>query len=119
MNNPKEKIYYNPRCSKCRQAMKLLKDRGVEPEVIEYMKDTPSVDVLDSICSNLGIEPQLLIRTKENRFRELGLSVNDPLKRSEWLQILVDNPILIERPIFVSGNKVVIGRPPERVIELL
>ena len=119
MANSTERIYYNPRCSKCRLTMEILKDHGVEPEVIEYLEDPPDAQELDSICTALGIEPQLLIRTKEKAFNDLGLSINDVRPREEWLRILAGHPILIERPVFVSGNKAVIGRPPERVIDLL
>tara|TARA_B100000586_G_C19767521_1_gene284536 strand:- start:3 stop:305 length:303 start_codon:yes stop_codon:yes gene_type:complete len=99
--------------------MKILQDRGIESEVVEYLKDSPTPSELDALCKMLGVEPQQIIRIKEKRFQELGLSLNDPLSRDQWLKILAENPILIERPIFVTGDKAVIGRPPERVLDLL
>ena len=99
--------------------MKILQDRGIESEVVEYLKDSPTPSKLDALCKMLGVEPQQIIRTKEKRFQELGLSLNDPLSRDQWLKILAENPILIERPIFVTGDKAVIGRPPARVLDLL
>ncbi|MBH55082.1 MAG: arsenate reductase (glutaredoxin) [Opitutaceae bacterium] len=119
MKSTNDKLYYNPRCSKCRAAKKILQDHGVEAEVIEYLKAAPSVATLDVLCTTLGIEPQQLIRNKEPRFQELGLSLNDPLSRDEWLTIISENPILLERPIYVSGKNAVIGRPPKKVMDML
>ena len=119
MNTSQEKLYHNPRCSKCRATMQILQDRGVDSEVVEYLKEVPTTSELDVLCNMLGLEPQQIIRSKETRFKELGLSLNDPLSREQWLKIISENPILIERPIFVKGDKAVIGRPPERVLELL
>jgi arsenate reductase (glutaredoxin) len=119
MTEPFHQLYHNPRCSKSRATNRILEDQGVAYEVIEYLKDTPSPAELDELCKKLGVEPQQIIRNKEKRFKELGLSVKDPLSRNQWLKILSDNPILIERPIFVMGDKAVIGRPPENVLDLL
>ncbi|MCB1121309.1 MAG: arsenate reductase (glutaredoxin) [Verrucomicrobiae bacterium] len=113
------RLYYNPRCSKCRTARKILEDHESEIEVVEYLKHPPTPSELDAICNLLGIEPAQLVRTKETRFKELGLSLDDPHTRKEWLKILSDNPVLIERPILVKDGKAVIGRPPERIIDLL
>ena len=99
--------------------MKILQDRGVASDVIEYLKEAPTPAELDNLCKKLGVEPQQIIRSKEKCFQELGLSLGDPLSRDQWLGILSENPILIERPIFVMGNKAVVGRPPERVMDLL
>ena len=112
-------IYHNPRCSKSRQTLALLRENGVEPAVVEYLKVPPSVGELVEICSKLGKEPPEWIRTGESIFKELGLSRNDERSREEWLKILVENPILIERPIVVHGGEAVLGRPPENVLELL
>ena len=119
MKPSQHKLYYNPRCSKCRATMKILQDRGQKPEVVEYLNEVPTPSELDALCKKLGLKPQQIIRTKEKRFRELGLSLDDPLNRKQWLKILAENPILIERPIYVAGNKAVIGRPPENVLDLL
>ena len=93
------RIYHNPRCSKSRESLRLLEERDLQPEVIEYLRAPPSVEELGRICARLGVEPIEIIRTKEKRFKELGLSVGDERSRQEWLQILHDNPVLIERPI--------------------
>ena len=110
-------IYHNPRCSKSRQTKALLGER--ELDVVEYLKDPPSVEELDRLSKALGVEPLEITRTKEPTFRELGLSESDERSRSEWLQLLHENPILIERPIVVHGGKVAIGRPPENVLRIL
>ena len=113
------KLYHNPRCSKSRATKQILEDRGIDPEVIEYLQDAPTLSELDDLCKKLGLEPQQIIRSKEKRFKELGLSLKDPRTREEWLKVLSENPMLIERPIFLKGNRAVIGRPPENVLELL
>ncbi|NET38567.1 MAG: arsenate reductase (glutaredoxin) [Cyanothece sp. SIO1E1] len=112
-------LFHNPRCSKSRATKQILEDRSIETAVIEYLKEPPSPDDLDALCDKLGVEPQEIIRSKEKRFKELGLSLKDERPRTEWLKILSENPILIERPIFVKGNQAVIGRPPENVMALL
>lgn len=112
------KIYHNPRCSKSRTTLQLIRDAGVEPEVVEYLKTPPSAKELDAILKMLGIEPRDLMRKGEPLYKELGLA-DRKLTRREALQILVDNPSLIERPIVVEGNRAVVGRPPENVTSLL
>ena len=112
------KIYHNPRCTKSRQTLALIREAGVEPEVIEYLKDPPSAAELDRILKMLGIEPQALMRKGEKRYKELGLG-RKPLSRKEAIRILAENPVLIERPIVVQGQTAVLGRPPENVSALL
>lgn len=112
-------IYHNPRCSKSRQTLKLLQERGVEPEIIEYLKYPPSVERLGVLCTLLGLEPLGIMRVKEARFRELGLSKTDDRPRRDWLELMHNNPILMERPIVVKGEKAALGRPPEAVEEIL
>jgi arsenate reductase len=113
------KIYHNPRCSKSRETLALLTERGQKPEVIEYLKTPPSVAELDQICQWLNLEPTALIRSKEDQFKALGLSLKDQRSRQEWLELLVDNPALLERPIVVKDGKAALGRPPENVLALL
>jgi len=113
------RIYHNPRCSKSRQALQLLRDAGVEPEVVEYLKTPPSATELDALCAALGCEPQAILRFGEDRAKELGLKAGDARKRDEWLRLLADNPVLIERPIAVDGRRAVLARPPEQVLSLL
>ena len=112
------KIYHNPRCSKSRQTLALIRDAGVEPEVIEYLENPPSVSELDHILNLLDLEPRDLMRTKEAVYKELGLA-NRNLSREEAIQLLVEHPKLIERPIVTTENKAIIGRPPENVSEML
>jgi arsenate reductase len=111
-------IYHNPRCSKSRAALKLLVDRGIEPEVIEYLKTPPDRKTLERLLKRLGMEPRELMRQNEAAYAEAGLA--DPaLAREALLDALIAHPILIERPIVVADGKAVIGRPPERVLEVL
>jgi len=97
----------------------MLEDININLDVIEYLKDTPGMDELDYICRLLGVEPQLIIRVNEKLFAELGLSLNDKRTRKQWLQILRDNPRLIERPIVIYNNRAIIGRPPERIYDII
>jgi arsenate reductase len=111
-------IYHNPRCSKSRRALQLLRDRGVEPEVIEYLKTPPDAAALRGLLDLLGLEPRDLMRKKEKEYREMGL--DDPgLTREALIAAMVAHPRLIERPIVVKDGRAVLGRPPERVIDLL
>ena len=112
-------IYYNPRCSKCRQTLALLEARGIKLDAIEYLQTPPSVEELDAICRLLGVEPRQLIRTGEPRFAELGLTLTDHRPRAEWLKLMVENPVLIERPIVLYKDRAVVGRPPEAVLRIL
>ena len=111
-------IYHNPRCSKSRQTLQLLRDRGIEPQVVEYLKTPPSSDELDAVLAKLGIEPRALIRTKEAAYREAGM-VDDGLSRRALIDLMVANPIVIERPIVVNGARAALGRPPESVLSIL
>jgi arsenate reductase len=115
----KTTIYHNPRCSTSRRTLAILKERGVDLDVVRYLEDPPSAAELDSLCRKLGIEPVRLMRTKEKRFAELGLSVKDDRPRKEWLTLMAENPILIERPVVVRRGKAAIGRPPESGLEIL
>ena len=111
-------IYHNPRCSKSRQTLQLLKDNGVDPEIVEYLKDVPSADVIDDLLQKLKLEPRELMRKKEAPYKEQDLA-DESLNRQALIQAMVDNPVLIERPIVVNGKKAAIGRPPENVLEIL
>ena len=111
------KIYHNPRCSKSRQTLNLIKEKGVEVEIIEYLKVIPSEKELSSIIKLLGIKPEKLLRKGEVDYKEnfKGKILSD----EEWISAMVQYPKLIERPIVVSDNKAVLGRPPENVFDLL
>ena len=111
-------IYHNPRCSKSRQTLQLLRDNGVEPQIIEYLKTPPDAATLDGLLSGLGMQPRELMRRKEAPYAELRLK-DESLDRAALIAAMVENPILIERPIVVSGDRVALGRPPESVLEIL
>ena len=110
-------IYFNPACSKCRSALALLDERGIDPEVVRYLDVAPTPTDLERLMHLLGIEdPRSMLRTGETVYKELQL---DGATRAELLDAASAHPILLERPIFVRGDKAVIGRPPERVLELI
>ncbi|MAD46410.1 MAG: arsenate reductase (glutaredoxin) [Oceanospirillaceae bacterium] len=111
-------IYHNPRCSKSRQTLALLQEKGVEPRVIEYLKDTPSATELKSVINKLGISPRELLRSKEAEYKEAGLD-DASLSDDAVIRAMVQYPKLIERPIVVNGDQARIGRPPEQVLEIL
>ena len=111
-------IYHNPRCSKSRQTLQLLQDRGIEPEIVEYLKTPPSADELDAVLAKLGIEPRALMRTKEAAYRDAGMA-DEGLSRRALIDLMVANPIVIERPIVVNGTRAALGRPPESVLSIL
>lgn len=111
-------LYHNPRCSKSRGALALLQERGVSPRVVAYLDTPPDVEELHALVAMLGIPARELLRTGEPEYVELGLA--DPAKTDEQLlAAMAAHPRLIERPVFVHGDRAVIGRPPERVLELL
>lgn len=112
-------IYHNPRCSKSRQTLEIIRSRGHEPQVVHYLEDRPSFAELKKLASKLGLEARAFLRHKEARMGELGLSLKDDRKNDDWLKIMAENPVLIERPIVVMGDRAVLGRPPEKVLELL
>jgi len=111
------RIYHNPRCSTSRQTLEIIRKAGVEPEVIEYLNDVPSEKELTELVKMLGISPEELIRKGEDDYKERfkGKELTD----AEWISAMVAYPKLIERPIVVKNGKAVLGRPPEKVLELL
>lgn len=112
------KIYHNPRCSKSRQTLALLREKGIEPEVVEYLKSPPSLKTLSALLAQLGLEPRKLMRRGEAIYKELKL--DDPaLSDDALIAAMAENPILIERPIVSSGTKAALGRPPEAVLSIL
>jgi arsenate reductase len=110
-------LYHNPRCSKSRAALALLREKGVEPEVVLYLETPPSREQLATLVGQLGIAPHDLIRTGEDVYKSeyKGRDLDD----AGWLDALTAHPKLIERPIAVRGTRAVIGRPPENVLALL
>ena len=118
MMSEKVQIFYNPKCSKCRLTMDILNRQGVETSVVEYLNTPPDKAELKHVLDLLGIEPRELMRKHEAPYKEKNLA--DPeLSREQLIQAMIDNPILIERPIVIKGNKATIGRPPEKVLDIL
>ena len=111
-------IYHNPRCSKSRATLQLLEARGLKPKIVDYLASPPSSAELGAILKKLGLRPRDLLRKSEQRYAELGLN-DRQLDDEALIALMVENPILIERPIVVAGNKAAIGRPPENVLEIL
>ena len=111
------KIYHNPRCGKSREGLHILENSGKEFEIIKYLEEIPSKEELESILQKLGIEPIVLVRQKEKVWIENFKGKN--LSADEILEAMISNPILIERPIVINGNKAIIGRPPQDIETIL
>lgn len=111
-------IYHNPRCSKSRQTLGLLTERGIEPEIVLYLENTPSADDIKSLLGKLGISARELVRKGEDAYKEHNLN-NQDLTDDQIIQAMVNSPKLIERPIVVNGNNAVLGRPPENVLDII
>ncbi|HET8859224.1 arsenate reductase (glutaredoxin) [Marivirga sp.] len=111
------KFYHNPKCGKSREALKLLQEKGIEPQIIEYLKEIPSHAELDDVIRKLNISAEELLRKNESIFKEMYKGKK--LSQSQWIEAMIAEPKLIERPIFINGNKAVVGRPPEKVLEII
>ncbi len=111
-------IYHNPKCSKSRETLALLRAQGVESKVVLYLETPPDVETLDRILKLLKMEPRTLMRKKEEEYRTLGIDGGSQ-SRGELLRFMVEHPILIERPIVVKGDRAALGRPPEEVLKIL
>ena len=111
-------IYHNSRCSKSRQTLALLEEKGIEPEIVEYLKTSPDTSTVKNLLSMLNLSPRELMRKGEAIFKENNLA-DDRLSDDQLISAMVENPILIERPIVVSNGKAAIGRPPESVLDIL
>ena len=109
---------HNPRCSKSRAALELLQARGLQPHVVRYLETPPSASELKSLLGKLGISARDLLRSGEDEYKTLGLS-DANLSEAQLIEAMAKHPKLIERPILIAGDKAVIGRPPEKVLELL
>lgn len=112
-------MYHNPKCSKCRATLILLQEKGIEPELILYLETAPSAAALEEVLKKLDKGPKDIIRFNEEVAKELGISPADERPNPEWLKIISGNPKLLERPIVINGDRAAIGRPPERVLEIL
>ena len=111
-------IYHNPRCSKSRATLALLEENGVTPEIVEYLETPPSKAELSTILDRLGMQPRELIRKKEELYKALNLA-DESLDRDALIDAMIENPILIERPVVVNEGKYALGRPPENVLRIL
>jgi arsenate reductase len=112
-------LYHNPRCSKSRQTLALLEDKGIQPTIVLYLKDTPNKATLKKLIKQLQFSSARdLMRKKEVAYREFALD-DESLSEDELLDAMIENPILIERPIACDGHRARIGRPPETGLELL
>lgn len=112
------RLYHNPRCSKSRGALELLQARGLNPQVVRYLETPPSVAELEALLAALGLTARQLLRSGEEEYAQLNLG--DPtLDEQQLIEAMARHPRLIERPILVAGDRAVIGRPPERVLELI
>jgi len=111
-------IYHNPRCSKSRQTLELLQENNISPEIILYHENTPSKEELKDVLRKLGMRARELLRKGEDAYKELGLQ-DESLSEEEIIDAMLASPKLIERPIVVAGNRAILGRPPENVLNLI
>ncbi|MDN5451390.1 MAG: arsenate reductase (glutaredoxin) [Enterobacterales bacterium] len=112
-------IYHNPRCSKSRETLALIKEQGIEPTIIQYLETPPDAATLKTLLKDLGFtSARQLMRHKEDLYKELNLA-DESLTEDQLIDAMINNPKLIERPIVVKGKKARIGRPPEQVLEIL
>jgi len=111
------KIYHNPRCSKSRQTLQLIKDAGADVEIVEYLKTIPNKEELEMILMKLNLKPIDIVRKGEAVYKEKFKNSN--FNDDEWIKIMIEYPKLIERPIVIKGNKAILGRPPENVLDLI
>jgi arsenate reductase len=111
-------VFHNPSCSKSRGALQILADEGIESDVVEYLKAPPDRATLERIVDSIGVEPSALVR-KDKRFEELGLDPADFATRDQVVALLLEHPELMERPVVFVGERAVIARPSEKVLDLL
>ena len=111
-------IFHNPRCSKSRQTLRLIQEKNIDINIIEYLKTPPDISQLKQILKQLGYEPRQLMRKSEQIYKDLDLG-NENKTTEDLVIAMAQNPILIERPIVLSGEKAAIGRPPESVLNIL
>ena len=110
-------VLYNPRCSKCRDACEILENSGEEIELIKYLEKPPTKPQLKKILKLLGIKAEELLRKKEELY--IKKFSKKKFSNDEWIDVMIKNPILIERPVIINGKKAIIGRPPEKVLEII
>jgi arsenate reductase len=111
-------IWHNPRCSKSRETLQLLRNHGVEPDIRLYLDNAPSTDDINLVLERTGMEPRQLMRRKEPEYRVLGLS-NPSMSHDELVAAMQKNPRLIERPVVLHNGRAAVGRPPENILAIL
>lgn len=111
-------IWHNPRCSTSRRVLEMIRNKGIEPHVVEYLKTPPSAAELKAVLAKLGIGARDLLRKKELDYRKRGLD-DDKVTDAAAIRAMTENPVLIERPVVLAGRRAVLARPPERVFEVL
>ena len=111
------KIWHNPRCSKSRETLEIVQNNGIEPDVVEYLKNPPTATELKATLKLLGMKAEDLVRKSEELYKERYQGKQ--LTEAQWIKVLAANPVLIERPVVIIGKKALIGRPPENVLKLL
>jgi len=110
-------IWHNPRCSKSRQTLQILEDKNIDADIVKYLETTPDAKSIKDVLQKLGISARELMRTKEDEYKSLGLK--DETNEDKLIEAMASHPKLIERPIVIKGDKAVLGRPPEKVLELI
>lgn len=111
-------IWHNPRCSKSRQTLELLKEKGIEPEVFLYLEEKPNAQQIETVLKQLGITPRELLRNSEDAYKEQNLK-DKTLGDDVLIQAMVSEPKLIQRPIVINGEQAKLGRPPEQALEIV
>jgi len=118
MSNEKAVIYHNPKCSKSRETLQILQDHEIEMEIIDYLEDPPTPQELGRIIEMLGVSARDLMRSTEPVYKDADLD-DDSLSDDDIIEAICEYPALLQRPIVISGNKAIIGRPPARVLEII
>ena len=118
MSNDKVVIYHNPKCSKSRETLQILQDNNIKPEIIDYLEDPPTTQKLKEIIAMLAVSARDLVRSGESEYKDAGLD-DDRLSDNDIIEAICQNPVLLQRPIVISNNRAIIGRPPGRVLEII
>lgn len=118
MNDAKLTIYHNPGCSKSRETLDILTNNNRAPEIVEYLSEPPTKEILEDIIKLLKISPAELVRTGEPAYEQAGFNI-DSMNDDEIIEAICAHPSLLQRPIVVSGNKAIIGRPPTKVLDII
>ena len=118
MNSKGLVMYHNPRCSKSRETLQILEDKNLGPEIIEYLEDPPTPQELENLIQMLGVSARDLLRTTEPVYKDAQLD-DDTLTDDEIIEAICEYPALLQRPIVISGDRAIIGRPPSRVLEII